>query len=99
MRACGLLTLCSEMSEIDNMELKETDACDGFDGSHPMVQQTNYTKSLRHYITREALPSENNYRHLDSIVQNNGPPRATLAEMLQNTYVGQVSYHYLRKNV
>jgi hypothetical protein len=26
------------------------------------VQFTQYAKSLRYYLTREALPSENNYR-------------------------------------
>jgi hypothetical protein len=43
---------------------------------------TNYQRSLRHYITREALPSESNYRNIHSIHQE----RPTLDDLHNATY-------------
>lgn len=48
------------------------------------VYETRYQKSLRHYLTREALPKESHYRNLDSIVD--GSARPTLDDLHHNTY-------------
>nr|ANU78813.1 Na+/K+/2Cl- cotransporter [Portunus trituberculatus] len=48
------------------------------------VYETRYQKSLRHYLTREALPKESHYRNLDSIVDGSGP-RPTLDDLHHNT--------------
>uniref|UniRef100_A0A0P4WGS6 Na+/K+/2Cl-cotransporter n=1 Tax=Scylla olivacea TaxID=85551 RepID=A0A0P4WGS6_SCYOL len=47
------------------------------------VYETRYQKSLRHYLTREALPKESHYRNLDSIVD--GSARPTLDDLHHNT--------------
>ncbi|XP_066989480.1 bumetanide-sensitive sodium-(potassium)-chloride cotransporter-like isoform X3 [Macrobrachium rosenbergii] len=48
------------------------------------VYETRYQKSLRHYLTREALPKESHYRNLNSIVD--GSARPTLDDLHNNTY-------------
>lgn len=48
------------------------------------VYETRYQKSLRHYLTREALPKESHYRNLDSIVD--GSARPTLDDLHNNTF-------------
>ena len=47
------------------------------------VHFTQYRKSLRHYLTREVLPLENNYRNLLSFGRNNirGKLRPTMEEL------------------
>lgn len=50
------------------------------------VYETRYQKSLRHYLTREALPKESHYRNLDSIVD--GSARPTLDDLHNNTFRG-----------
>jgi solute carrier family 12 sodium/potassium/chloride transporter 2 len=46
------------------------------------VQFTHYAKSLRYYLTREALPSENNYRNLMSFGRNSEKgQRPTIEEL------------------
>jgi len=69
----------------ESMELNSSSG-NNLDESHPAVQHTNYTKSLRHYLTREALPKEQNYRNLESIVTGNGKARPTLDDLHENTY-------------
>lgn len=51
--------------------------------SNSGVYETRYQKSLRHYLTREALPKESHYRNLDSIVD--GSARPTLDDLHHNT--------------
>ena len=46
-------------------------------GSH---QFTQYAKSFRHYLTRDVLPSEHNYRNLLSF-RNNAAKRPTMQEL------------------
>ena len=59
-------------------------------GDLSSVYETKYQKSLRHYLTREALPSENHYRSLGSIVGLDGTSvRPTMDELHNNTYVGR----------
>ncbi|KAF2345791.1 Amino acid permease/ SLC12A domain, partial [Trinorchestia longiramus] len=58
-------------------------AVDQGSGSDPQYD-TKYQKSLRHYLTREALPSEANYRDLSSIHQD--PGRPTLDDLHDSTY-------------
>ncbi|XP_042219292.1 solute carrier family 12 member 2-like [Homarus americanus] len=48
------------------------------------VYETRYQKSLRHYLTREALPKESHYRNLNSIVDGSGV-RPTLDDLHNNT--------------
>ncbi|XP_069156705.1 bumetanide-sensitive sodium-(potassium)-chloride cotransporter isoform X3 [Procambarus clarkii] len=48
------------------------------------VYETRYQKSLRHYLTREALPKESHYRNLNSIVD--GSMRPTLDDLHHNTF-------------
>ena len=60
--------------------------------SHHAVYETKYQKSLRHYLTREALPNESNYRNLESIVDgSNRQQRLTLDELHDSTYHEEVS--------
>ena len=56
------------------------------------VYETKYQKSLRHYLTREALPKESHYRNLNSLVD--GSARPTLDDLHNNTLRGghQVSF-------
>ncbi|XP_018012761.2 LOW QUALITY PROTEIN: solute carrier family 12 member 2-like, partial [Hyalella azteca] len=56
--------------------------------SHSSVYETKYQKSLRHYLTREALPKESNYRNLESIVDGSERQRPTLDELHDSTYHG-----------
>jgi len=50
------------------------------------IQNTLYAKSLRYYLTREALPSESNYRNLLSFgAQSSKMPRPTLEELREET--------------
>lgn len=53
-------------------------------GRSNSVYETRYQKSLRHYLTREALPKESHYRNLDSIVD--GSARPTLDDLHNNTF-------------
>ena len=55
------------------------------------LPRCRYQKSLRHYLTREALPVEANYRNLDSIV--GGGTRPTLDELHDDTSDWNKSYH------
>ena len=47
-------------------------------GSH---QFTQYAKSFRHYLTRDVLPSESNYRNLLSFNRHSAHKRPTMAEL------------------
>ena len=47
---------------------------------------TKYQRSLQHYLTREALPKESNYRDIFSI--KDGQARPTLDELHDSTYRG-----------
>ena len=47
-------------------------------GSH---QFTQYAKSFRHYLTRDVLPSESNYRNLLSFSRNSANKRPTMQEL------------------
>ncbi|KAL7639364.1 UNVERIFIED_CONTAM: hypothetical protein RMT77_009865 [Armadillidium vulgare] len=86
--------------DLDSVELQNTlpfhDEVDGEDDSHcyPTTHshhssnyETRYQKSLRHYLTREALPNESHYRNLNSIVD--GSARPTLDELHDATYRGR----------
>ena len=77
--------------EVDTMELEAGGQLDSDDAhlsptthSNSGVYETRYQKSLRHYLTREALPKESHYRNLDSIVD--GSARPTLDDLHQNTF-------------
>uniref|UniRef100_A0A6A7FYV2 Na+/K+/2Cl-cotransporter protein n=1 Tax=Hirondellea gigas TaxID=1518452 RepID=A0A6A7FYV2_9CRUS len=74
----------------DTMELQSNrgDDAHGAVSSHYSVYETKYQKSLRHYLTREALPKESNYRNLQSIVDGSSA-RPTLDELHDSTYHGQ----------
>lgn len=50
-------------------------------GAGDTVQFTQYAKSLRYYLTREALPAESNYRNLLSFGRNTAKTRPTLEEL------------------
>merc|ERR1719264_14206 len=50
-------------------------------GAGDTVQFTQYAKSLRYYLTREALPAESNYRNLLSFGRSSGKARPTLEEL------------------
>lgn len=85
----------------DAMELQSghgAGADDGEEGhlapaSHQSVYETRYQKSLRHYLTREALPKESNYRNLASIVgDGSNRPRPTLDQLHNASYQGEVSF-------
>ena len=56
------------------------------------VQFTQYAKSFRHYLTREALPSESNYRNLLSFGRGGGAAkqRPTLEELREEETGKQV---------
>ena len=47
-------------------------------GSH---QFTQYAKSFRHYLTRDVLPSEHNYRNLLSFSRSSQQKRPTMQEL------------------
>ena len=47
-------------------------------GSH---QFTQYAKSFRHYLTRDVLPSESNYRNLLSFSRSSQQKRPTMQEL------------------
>ena len=47
-------------------------------GSH---QFTQYAKSFRHYLTRDVLPSESNYRNLLSFSRTSANKRPTMQEL------------------
>ena len=47
-------------------------------GSH---QLTMYAKSFRHYLTRDVLPSESNYRNLLSFSRHSAHKRPTMQEL------------------
>ena len=53
---------------------------------------TQYFKSLRYYLTRDALPSENHYRNLLSIGENNVRKfsRPTLDELHESEEKGKL---------
>ncbi|XP_071543225.1 bumetanide-sensitive sodium-(potassium)-chloride cotransporter-like isoform X2 [Panulirus ornatus] len=55
------------------------------------VYETRYQKSLRHYLTREALPKESHYRNLNSIVD--GSVRPTLDDLHNNTFRSEQQRH------
>ena len=55
--------------------------------NYSTVYETKYQKSLRHYLTREALPKEAHYRNLDSIVD--GSARPTMDDLHNNTFRGE----------
>ena len=56
-------------------------------GDGPDTQyDTKHQRSLRHYLTREALPKESNYRDLGSI--HGGQTRPTLDELHDATFRG-----------
>lgn len=61
-------------------------------GPRLSIYDTKYQKSLRHYLTREALPTDANYRNLASIVDGSKRPRPTLDELHNATYYGEVSF-------
>jgi len=48
------------------------------------VQQTHYAKSLRYYLTRDALPAENNYRNLLSFGRNSVKGQRPTVEELRD---------------
>ena len=86
----------------DSIELQGNTAHDEDDGplaptSHSSIYDTKYSKSLRHYLTREALPHESNYRNLESIVvDNSNRPRPTLEELHEST-IPAVSVNFILK--
>ena len=53
---------------------------------HSGVYETRYQKSLRHYLTREALVKESHYRNLNSIVDGSAA-RPTLDELRQQSTI------------
>ena len=54
------------------------EVCEAHQGSH---QFTQYAKSFRHYLTRDVLPSEHNYRNLLSFSRNSQQKRPTMQEL------------------
>jgi len=55
-------------------------------GSHQITHQgshqfTMYAKSFRHYLTRDVLPSESNYRNLLSFSRHSAHKRPTMQEL------------------
>lgn len=101
--ACQIRTdLVGKMSshDVDALELQNSATYQGTDeddgqyyptthSHHSGVYETKYQKSLRHYLTREALPKESHYRNLNSIVAD-GSNRPTLEELHDNTLRAQV---------
>lgn len=81
-------------------EKKGDDVDDASNMTHQMTHQgshqfTQYAKSFRHYLTRDVLPSESNYRNLLSFSRNSAHnKRPTIQElrdeeiMLNNKEVG-----------
>lgn len=61
--------------------------------SHLSAYDTKHQKSLIHYLTREALPTDANYRNLASIVDGPKKPRPTLDELHNATYHEEVSFY------
>ena len=51
----------------------------------PSIYETKYLRSLRHYLTRDALPRETHYRNLGSIAE--GHLRPTIDELREENYV------------
>ena len=51
----------------------------------PSIYDTKYLRSLRHYLTRDALPRETHYRNLGSIAE--GRSRPTIDELRDESYV------------
>lgn len=76
-----------ELDSASNIQVASgLDTADGHHNtthSNSGVYETRYQKSLRHYLTREALPKESHYRNLDSIVD--GSTRPTLDDLHHNT--------------
>ncbi|XP_018008645.2 bumetanide-sensitive sodium-(potassium)-chloride cotransporter [Hyalella azteca] len=68
-----------------SLEMQDTTSDGGSPLSSNSVYETKYQKSLRHYLTREALPKESNYRNLKSIVDASLQPRPTLDDLQRNT--------------
>ena len=64
------------------------------------VHCTQYRKSLRHYLTREVLPVENNYRNLLSFGRNSirGFIRPTIEE-LRDEVEKKLAYQVHEENV
>ena len=57
------------------------------------VYETKYQRSLRNYLTREALPKEEYYRDLSEVVS--GTARPTIDDLLQHTFHKKVSFNVL----
>ena len=84
-------------SEPDNFSENEDDH-QKTHGSHTVSSNnmtytnTQYFKSLRYYLTRDALPSESHYRNLLSIGENNVRKfsRPTLDELHEREEKGQL---------
>ena len=77
-------------------------------GSHTVSSSNNmtysntqYFKSLRYYLTRDALPSENHYRNLLSIGENNVRKfsRPTLDELHESEEKGQLLQSHKRPQI
>lgn len=51
----------------------------------PSIYETKYLRSLRHYLTRDALPRETHYRNLGSIAE--GQLRPTIDQLRAEDYV------------
>ena len=83
--------------EADNLSDMEEDH-QKTHGSHTVssanmtYSNTRYFKSLRHYLTRDALPSENHYRNLLSIGESNVQKfsRPTLDELHEDEEKGKL---------
>ncbi|XP_043223696.1 solute carrier family 12 member 3-like isoform X1 [Amphibalanus amphitrite] len=72
--------------------VRESETTGGFSpdsnsNSHgrPSIYETKYLRSLRHYLTRDALPRETHYRNLGSIAE--GRLRPTIDELRDENYV------------
>jgi len=74
-----------QVSQIEKDE-EETDHQDenGYSHGHDTVQFTQYAKSLRYYLTREALPAESNYRNLLSFGRNSLKAQRPTVEQLRD---------------
>ena len=77
--------------------IRETDNSGGMSpdsnsNSHgrPSIYETKYLRSLRHYLTRDALPRETHYRNLGSIAE--GRLRPTIDELRDENYVKVSAY-------
>ena len=69
----------------DKKKDKEDDGEETYNMTHQGTHQgshqfTQYAKSFRHYLTRDVLPSEHNYRNLLSF-RNNAAKRPTMQEL------------------